>query len=52
MIEERAAIKKPINKKYTALRALCTAKDGMVKAGDICTCTLEESEKFKLVKAI
>ena len=52
MIEEKPAIKKTLNKRCIALKALCTAKDGMVKKGSSFTCTPEEYEIFKEAKAV
>ena len=52
MTDEKTAVKKPVNVKCVALRALCTAKNGMVKQGGSCICTPSEYEKFKAVKAV
>ena len=52
MTDEKTAIKKPVNVKCVALRALCTPKGVMIKAGDSFTCTHGEYDKFKAVKAV
>lgn len=51
MTEEKK-VKKPTSKKAVALKNLCTAKDGQVKAGSECTCTAKEYDIFKKAKAI
>ena len=54
---ERARVEgtdvKPVKRviKHIALKNLCTSK-GQVKKGEKFTCTSEEAEKFKKVKAI
>ena len=42
--------KKPV--KFVALKNLSTEKDGLVKKGDLCTCTQQEEETFRRVGAI
>ena len=51
MTEEKKT-KKPTSKKCVALKNLCTAKDGNVKAGQECTCTNKEYEAFKKAGAV
>ena len=52
MTETKVVAKKPTLKKCVALRALCTSGVGMVKKGDVFTCTHEEYDKFKNVQAV
>tara|TARA_R110001632_G_scaffold22768_1_gene65115 strand:+ start:919 stop:1077 length:159 start_codon:yes stop_codon:yes gene_type:complete len=52
MTETKTVVKKPTLKKCVALRALCTNGAGMVKKGNVFTCTPEEYDIFKMVQAV
>tara|TARA_R110000782_G_scaffold90616_1_gene173709 strand:- start:789 stop:947 length:159 start_codon:yes stop_codon:yes gene_type:complete len=42
---------KQVKREYVALKALCTS-NGMVKKGELFTCSNEEYKKFKSVEAV
>ena len=44
--------KKPVSKKYTALKNLCTEKGDRVAKGEEFACSEKEAKHFKKVKAI
>jgi len=52
MIEEKKTIKKPVKEKHVALKSLCIKEGEQVKKGDVFTCTTNEANYLRRVKAI